>query len=384
MNITSDVMKLIDALYDTESGPEKLGKVNFEKALEDVRNFHIGSQINQMAKKSGNISFPDFFAQFLKSHQEQILFQNMFIRAEQKRIYRCLDEAGIQAIPLKGIELSERYFGYFAARGTTDIDLLINGSDVNYAIEKLKEIGYEVYEEESDSDHYHVQLNRFFDNPMFPFIGIELHWNITRAHHSDTDIGLFWKNSQPIEGYDFIRSLSDEDFFYHVCLHGYHHHMLSFKYFLDIAQIAQVGQANIQLEALLKRAKADNNYKKLLVVLSLVTKKLPATNSFIRLKKRIFWPFWSEKLMQESTVSIRSFRYYSFQFFTTFVSSDSAVRLLNKIRFLLFPPVSFAGTYLKINTRGPAALVYYRLYKSRFQMLKRSFAKKTHKELDTP
>ena len=66
---------------------------------------------------------------------------NLFLKAEQRQVLGVLHEAGVVALPVRGINLTERLYPDLSWRAIADIDLLIDPGDVHAAYRALKDVG---------------------------------------------------------------------------------------------------------------------------------------------------------------------------------------------------------------------------------------------------
>ncbi|MCM3749146.1 nucleotidyltransferase family protein [Paenibacillus pasadenensis] len=379
----SEAVRLLDQIY---SGERTLGRsdAGWKKAWEDIRGSFTGSQFYHLLQSRDLLEqTPEWLQAELKAESERILYQNMLIRAEQKKLFRAFEQEEIPLLVLKGIRMSERFFGHFAARPTTDIDVLVRPSDLERASALLKQLSFGDGET-LDDDHFHLQFNKFYNNPMFPFLAVELHWSIMRSHHHETDLEALWSRTIPLTGYRYVRELNDEDTLYHTALHGFNHHMLSLKYIVDIAQVIDQTWDGFSYESLWNKARLDGNLAKLTAVLSLVYRLCPTLQWVKPLDRRIRWPFWSEQLMREAGVGIKSRRYYLFRLCSIFVTFDHTAAMLSHFKYLFLPPADYARSQFKEEQGGSLLSLYSRIYRQRLGHLLGRRARAGAKELDTP
>ena len=89
----------------------------------------------------------------------------------------ALEEAGVAALPLKGIALAQRAYGSMALRPTSDTDVLVSRQDLDRAIEVLTELGYQQPQDPAWVNgrpllHYTLRHRDAHIPPL------ELHWRI--------------------------------------------------------------------------------------------------------------------------------------------------------------------------------------------------------------
>ena len=66
---------------------------------------------------------------------------NLFLKAEQRQVLRALHGAGVSAVPVRGVSLTERLYPDLSGRAIADIDLLIDPGDVRAVYDALKQLG---------------------------------------------------------------------------------------------------------------------------------------------------------------------------------------------------------------------------------------------------
>jgi len=363
----SEAVKLLDRIHGRHS-LNGMTEENWREAWADIQDSFTGTQFYHLLRMDRMDLVPSWLQSELKAESDRVLFQNMLIRSELKKLLKAFDAAKIPVIPLKGIRMAERYFGHFAARPTTDLDLLVNPQDLERASKLLSGMDFQ-QDDSPDSDHFHLLFNKFYDNPMFPFLAVELHWDILRSHASDTDTGGLWERSQPYPGYAGVRELSDEDSLYHICLHGFNHQMLSLKYILDVARLVVETAPSLRWATMTARARKDGNYSKLITVLSLVYSLCPSLEKIKPLPERKRWPLWNEELMREAGLGLKSRRYYFFRLLSIFVMYDSAGAMLNHLRYLFLPPRDYARSQFREDKGGSLLSLYTRIYRIRLRNL---------------
>lgn len=381
----SKAVTLISRIYQNQH-PLFDSEETAKAAIDDIDIFQVAPQVYYLLKSSGLLeAVPSEHRSRLKSGVDAVLFQNMLIRSEMYKLLDAFERSGIQVIVLKGIRLSERFFGHFSGRGTSDIDLLVRPEDLDKAVALLERHEFIRYIED-DADHFHMLLNKFYANEDFPLLGVELHWNILREHVSDTDMSSFWMDAEPISPYQLVKELSAKDTFYYLCLHGYNHNMLSLKYVIDILHVLRCCSAEIDYGQLFAQAKSDGNYAKVLIALTIVYDLFPELHETKPLNVRRRWPLWNIELMRNAQFGIRNWRFYGFHLFSAFVAYDSVKQQWAHLRYLLLPPRDYALDLLKYANRSdvpdsnePMIKIYAKIYKRRLQFWIRTICAKQKK-----
>ncbi len=285
-------MNLLQALYDPGS-PFPEDEEFYQLALKDIEFFAVSSQVYDLLKQRGQLSHtPEFFQVRLKQKVEEALYPNILIKNQTDKILHTFEDAGIPAIPLKGTWFAEKYFGQIGARWTSDIDLLIQTTDLEQAIAGVKSLGYTM-EEERIPAHFHWSFSKELPGSPIP-LTVELHWDILKGNTSNFQIEEFWKEAKPLQHYRYIKELSDYHTFYMICLHGWRHNLNSLKYFIDIIQMIHVLHDKIDYTVLFRDAAAHKTLKRMIRTLSIVYNQFPHLEKIRRLplqRKRLWWEY---------------------------------------------------------------------------------------------
>lgn len=145
----------------------------------------------------------------LKSNLAQIHFLNC-----AKEILLGLQKKGIQVIALKGLILKD-FYKRPEFRTMCDLDILINITDYDSVKEYLITIGYSC-----KKGKHPVHAAFYSENGPT----VEVHWKLVNKDYYIGDEKEFeksiWENTKEINIYDLkLRTLSDEDFLIHICMH---------------------------------------------------------------------------------------------------------------------------------------------------------------------
>ncbi|MBA2943327.1 nucleotidyltransferase family protein [Paenibacillus sp. CGMCC 1.16610] len=279
------IIPLIHALYDPRASlPQDV--TFYEKALEDIAYFGVASQVYFLIQQQGRGSqVPLFFQERLKQEYNETLYLNLFIKNQTDRLLKKFEELGISVIPLKGVYLAEKYFGHLGARGTTDIDVLVQKHDLERAIQCVKSLGY-TNEQESTMSHFHWSLSKPLPHCSVP-LTVELHWDFLIEKTSNLNMDEFWGEALPMASFQYVKELSVYHSFYMICLHGWSHYMNSPKYFIDIIQILQARHDQIDFNRLLEDAAAHKTLRRMIRTLLIVYRYFPHLSEIKELPLRL-------------------------------------------------------------------------------------------------
>ena len=114
---------------------------------------------------------------------------------EVLRLIRLLQEAGIEAVPLKGSLFSDIVLGDMGLYPTSDIDLLVRPHELERAKHVLVVSGYigdrMLSEEDQRQGSYHLRLS----NNIYV---VELHWNLVKRYF-EAPPDFWWEDAGTIE-----------------------------------------------------------------------------------------------------------------------------------------------------------------------------------------
>lgn len=119
----------------------------------------------------------DAFADEVESALEAGRRQGAFLQLVSLRLAAVLADAGIRSVPLKGPVLSEAIFGDPGRRLSSDVDLLVAPTDLQPAVEVVRELGYGApadYVQDCGLPLLHFALAH--ERGELP--PVELHWRI--------------------------------------------------------------------------------------------------------------------------------------------------------------------------------------------------------------
>ncbi|MGC2478853.1 MAG: nucleotidyltransferase family protein, partial [Candidatus Sulfotelmatobacter sp.] len=152
-----------------------------------------------------------------------------------------LDRLGIDAVPYKGVVMSEVYYGDMALRQSGDIDLFVRKRDVGHVKAALRELEYTtrlVIREELLEDYIAAGYEWTFDSLAGPNL-LELQWALQpRFYAVDFDMdGLFERAVKVTLAGRSVRTPSPEDLLLVLAVHAAKHVWGRLIWLCDIAQI---------------------------------------------------------------------------------------------------------------------------------------------------
>ena len=184
----------------------------------------------------------------LRQSYERNVHKSLFLARELIRILDCLDAVGIEAIPYKGIVLSEVYYGDMALRQSGDIDLFVRKQDVARIKSAVRELEFTQrvpVPEDAEEDYIASGYECTFDSPAGRNL-LELQWALQpRFYAVDFDMdGLFERAVNVAIVGRRVKTPSPEDLLLVLSVHAAKHVWGRLIWLCDIAQILKLGKLN--------------------------------------------------------------------------------------------------------------------------------------------
>lgn len=334
---------LLGCLYQCEV-PKEVGSPFYLGCLVEIERDALWGQVYHALNSNAMSEFvPSEFRDAVAERYMNVIGQNMLVRAEEERIWRAFESARIPVIPLKGTRFAERFFGNLAARGTSDVDLLIRREDFSHVAECLQGMGYSP-PEAFNPRHYHCNVRRVVVGREMV---VEIHWNIVKEYTSCLRIDEMWRRSSPLGASQFILELSVKDTFYAMCLHGANHQMKSLKHHLDLVQLLRKHSGEICFSELYQRAKRDKTLRRVRMVL--------------RRTYSVFPGLWEVKPLDSFEYHARDPKHFSL------AQYDSWVHRARVMKDWAWPSRDIARWFLSADEGVPGYRLYLEIYARRIR-----------------
>jgi len=184
---------------------------------------------------------PSSVLALLRRSYEGNVFKSLFLTRELMRIVDCLERVGIEAVPYKGVVMSEVYYGDMALRQSSDIDLFVRKRDLGRVKSALRDLDYTtrlVIPDEVLEDYIAAGYEWTFDSPAGPNL-LEVQWALQpRFYAVDFDMdGLFERAVKVTIADRPVRTPSPEDLLLVLSVHAAKHVWGRLIWLRDIAQI---------------------------------------------------------------------------------------------------------------------------------------------------
>jgi hypothetical protein len=163
--------------------------------------------------------------------------------AEAARITRLLADVGIGSLIIKGPVLSLLVFGDITMRESKDIDLLLDPARVDEADRLIVEAGYRRITPEIELTRPLYDAYRRWRGQSAYYLSsfdvtLEIHWRLTsNSLLMPIDAATLCRAQQVRIANTTFATLSDEELFLYLCVHGSGHMWFRLKWLADIAAL---------------------------------------------------------------------------------------------------------------------------------------------------
>lgn len=336
---------------------------DYRQLLTDVRTGAIGPQLYMLLKTHNLLHrTPTFFQLALKQIMQACLAQNMLIKRETMHLLQHFEARSLPVILLKGTTFAEQYYGHIAARGTSDIDLLIKPERMGEAIACLQEAGYTIPCPENP-EHYHLEWMKQAPGLPEP-LTVELHWQLASERTARMNMDEAWQRSTPLLPGSNARTLDPTYTFYALCLHGASHQMDSSKYMIDLCHLLMHHREQIDLQFVCELAQKDRTMNRIIAALSITYRYMPDLHEIAPLPLQTHVRFWRPAHLTGSAGTLTR------KLFELAVLDTWRYRFSCVLQFVL--PSKKYAIYSIDQPSGTAValpIAYYRLYKQRVRKL---------------
>ncbi len=225
----------------------------------------------------------------LRQGYERNIYKSLFLTRELMRIVDRLDGLGIDAVPYKGVVMSEVYYGDMALRQSGDVDLFVRKRDVGRVKDALRGLEYTtrlVIPDEVLEDYIAAGYEWTFDSPAGPNL-LELQWALQpRFYAVDFDMdGLFERAAKVTLAGRSVKTPSPEDLLLVLSAHAAKHVWGRLIWLCDIAQILKRG--NLDWDRVQVRTR-EIGIERILLVTLLLANRLLGTAIPAAIRSRVF------------------------------------------------------------------------------------------------
>jgi hypothetical protein len=271
------------------------------------------------------------------------------LEAEFWRIKEEMDEAGIEVIPLKGLDILFRKENLI--RPMVDIDLLIKKDDIEKCEVILKELGYKLRLLGFKRSYwlkrqYHLEFSRWGGDSVRILFHVELHWKLDITRERDINLP-FWGRIRIVEfNSRKVRVLSSEDSLIALTLHQRHFgKMFCLKYVIDIGFF--IKNYNLDLDYILtqiEKNRLQNLFYYYFYQFFLIYRDKQVRKILNKLRLNIIHKKSSQFLIRNMLTSAKIFRHVKyFYLISHFLFHENTCQAIKYLLFL--PQEQFAKFY---------------------------------------
>ena len=213
--------------------------LNWMRVIELAEHHGVIPQIYRSLSDLGDVACSDSLWQ---SHETNAR-KTLWLTRELLRILGKLNSCGIVALPYKGPVLAQLLYGNVTLRQFSDLDLLIQSSDLPRIKSALAELGFEPGVQltpREEREYVQSGYEYVFDCAHGRNL-VEVQWRILpRFYCVDFDVNEFFERAITLSlGETGLRTLCAEDLLIVLCVHAAKHAWQQLSWLCDIAELAK-------------------------------------------------------------------------------------------------------------------------------------------------
>lgn len=257
-NANQTVTQIVGELL-REGAPETIAPLtpDLENAVTEYACTRGLAGLIQHAITERNLEFTSANRNKLAESAAQIAARNLHLRHHLERVAKRLNNAGIDAMVLKGMALNHLIYDRLDLRPMTDIDLLFRTDEIAPACRALKEAGCVDGETLLREDFFpRFYYEREFRPVDAPNVKFDVHARLFRPwRYRSVPLDSFWDGSTSIAiGEAKVRVPGHEGMLIHLCVHAACHGASRLLWLLDIHRYARRFANEINWQAFADRA----------------------------------------------------------------------------------------------------------------------------------
>lgn len=214
---------------------------DWDRFLRVVRRHRLDGMVNH-ALASAGVAVPPEAAEALERRAAQTARRNLTMAEESARLQQTFDNADIANLVLKGAAVTALAYGNEPVKQAWDIDLVVPPEQVESAIVLLGMAGYRLMSPAEkltlEQLRIYVALGREFILAGREQIFVELKWTLDQ--NPSVLPGINARSPSQVvagPGGSPIRTLTKDDLFSYICVHGGRHCFSRLKWLADIGAL---------------------------------------------------------------------------------------------------------------------------------------------------
>jgi hypothetical protein len=213
--------------------------VDWDLVLRLADEHGTSSLVYQNLVRAGGV--PAAVLESLCQRHETGIRKSLFLAGELTRVLERTDSLGVDAIPYKGVVLSEVYYGDMAMRQPGDLDIFVRTGDLAKIKRAVCDLGYTPRAEipkEAENNYLASGYECTFDSPAGKNL-LELQWALQPRYYAvDFDMeGLFARAVNLTVAGRSVKTPSPEDLLLVLSVHAAKHAWRKLIWLCDIAQV---------------------------------------------------------------------------------------------------------------------------------------------------
>ena len=206
----------------------------------DAAEFHGLTPLLLKSLGAAGVSLSEDVERVMEQRNAATLRQNLFLTSELLRVHGVLQDAGVEAVPLKGAVLASSIYGDLGLRPFSDLDLLLRRDQIAKAESAVATSGYEP-EFTVPPQHRERWMKQQCELTFrrSGTIRLELHWDIAHPHFAlETGVDGFWSRLNTVTvGDAALPNLSPQDLLFTLVVHGTRHAWSRMMWLVDVAEL---------------------------------------------------------------------------------------------------------------------------------------------------
>jgi hypothetical protein len=214
------------------------------RLLRLVRRHEIVPLVHRNLERLGFLGVPSEAREALEAGRRDVAARNALLARELVQATRVLADAGVPAIPMKGVPLAETLYGDPSLRDCSDIDLLVPRDRARETLRLLRTQGYA----SEFSEHFfealllrgHIEYTLVRRERGFEYV-IDLHWGVGWSSPDDRRAAAaLWAESRPVTRLGGqMRAMSPDWELLTLAVHAARHGWRPLKWLVDVHDYCQ-------------------------------------------------------------------------------------------------------------------------------------------------
>lgn len=211
----------------------------------------VAGLVNHALQKEP-LPLPTITAQWLSSAAHAIALTGLKQLGETVRLQTMFAASGIHSLAVKGITLGQKVYGSVGIKYNHDIDLLLQPAKLRQTLALMEEDGYRITQPGPDLTSGQIaafiRYSKNFGFTKSQGSLVEIHWQLTDNLALLDHAAIDWTGQDVSIGQRMVsRTLTDEDHFAYLCVHGANHNWGRLKWICDVNALIATASSETQI-----------------------------------------------------------------------------------------------------------------------------------------